>query len=193
VLAIAAVIVLLGVGAVWVGKHAPVPSSPPSASQLARDRELERANRALARRLRARARRARALERGRRLWARRANKICNSVTGTERAAIGRITRARSAAEIIDILSSVEATGRRVLNELEALPQPPGRAAARVKRMLSLYERTYALDQKAFAAIRRGDRAGLARILRREIPLSERGDEIARDLDANVCADGIFAD
>ena len=115
------------------------------------------------------------------------------MTGAERAAIGRITRARSAAEIIDILSGVEATGRRVLDELEALPPPPGRAAARVKRMLSLYEQTYALDQQAFAAIQRGDRAGLARILRREISLSERGDEIARDLDANVCADGIFAD
>jgi hypothetical protein len=60
-------------------------------------------------------------------------------------------------------------------------------------MLSLYEQAYALDQEAFAAIRRGDRAGVLRILRREIPLGERGDEIARDLDANVCADGVFAD
>ena len=193
VLAIAAVVILLGVGAVWIGKHAPVPSNHPSASELARDRKLERANGTLTRRLRARARRARQLERARRLWARRANRICGSVARADRAALGRITRAKSAAEVLDILSTVEATGRRVLDELEALPPPPGRAAARVRRMLSLYEKAYALDQAAVAAIRRRDRAGLVRILRREIPLSERGDAIARDLDANVCADGIFAD
>jgi hypothetical protein len=193
VLAIAAAVVLLGVGAVWVGKHAPVPSNHPSASQLARNRKLERVNRALGRRLRAQARRARQLERARRLWARRANRICGSVARADRAALGRITRAKSAPEILDILSSVEATGRRVLDELEALPPPPGRAAVRVRRMLSLYEKTYALDQAAVTSIRRGDRAGLIRILKREIPLSERGDEIARNLDANVCADGVFAD
>jgi hypothetical protein len=193
VLAIAAVMVLLGIGAVWVGRHAPVPSNHPSASQLARDRRLERANRALGRRLRAQARRAKALERARHLWARRANRICGSVTRADRAALGRLVRAQSAAEVIDILSRFEVEGRRVLDGLEALAPPPGRAATRVKRMLSLYEQTYALDQQAFAAIRHADRAGLVRILRREIPLSERGDAIARDLDANVCADGIFAD
>jgi hypothetical protein len=60
-------------------------------------------------------------------------------------------------------------------------------------MLGLYEKTYALDQQAFEALRRGDRAGVARILRKEGPLSEQGDAIARDLGANVCADGVFAD
>ena len=99
----------------------------------------------------------------------------------------------STAEIVAILSTVEATGRRVLDGLEALPPPPGRAAARVRRMLSLYEKTYALDQAALAAIRRGDHLGLLRILQQEAPLVERGDEIARDLNANVCAAGVFAD
>jgi|GEM_PF-5930316 len=60
-------------------------------------------------------------------------------------------------------------------------------------MLGLYEKTYGLDQEAFEALRLGDRAGVARILQREGPLSEQGDEIARDLGANVCADGVFAD
>jgi hypothetical protein len=59
-------------------------------------------------------------------------------------------------------------------------------------MLALYEKAYSLDQEAFAAIRHGDHARLVRILRQEIPLSERGDEIARGLNANVCADGPFA-
>jgi hypothetical protein len=192
-LAIAAVIVLLGVGAVWVGNHAPVPSNRPSASELVRGRKLERSNRALVRRLRARERRMRALERGRRLWARRANRVCRSVARADRAALGRLLRAQSAAEVVDILSRVSAESRRVLDELAALPPPLGRSATRVRRMLSLYEQAYALDQAAFAAIRRGDRAGVIRVLRREIPLSERGDEIARGLDANVCADGVFAD
>ena len=185
--------VLLGIGAVWVGKHAPVPSNRPSAAELARDRKLERMNRAFGRRLRARARRARALERARHLWARRANRVCGSVARADRAALGRLAHAQTAAEVLDIVSKVGAEGRRILDDLEALPPPPGRAAKRVKRMLSLYEQAYALDQEAFAAIRRGDRAGVLRILRREIPLGERGDEIARDLDANVCADGVFAD
>jgi hypothetical protein len=185
--------VLLGIGAVWVGKHAPVPSNRPSASELARDRKLERINRAIGRQLRARERRAKALERARHRWARRANRVCGSVTRTSRTAIGRLMRAQSMPEILDIAAKVEVEGRRVLDELEALPPPPGRAATRVRRMLSLYEQAYALDEAALAAIRRGDRAGLLRILRREIPLSERGDEIARDLDAHVCADGVFAD
>jgi hypothetical protein len=60
-------------------------------------------------------------------------------------------------------------------------------------MFDLYEKTFALDQAAFAALRSGDRTGVIRIVRREIPLSEQGDAIARDLGANVCADGIFAD
>ena len=80
-----------------------------------------------------------------------------------------------------------------MDELEALRTPPGRTGRRVRRMLGLYEKTYALDREAFDALRRGDRAGVARILRQEGPLSERGDAIARDLGANVCADGVFAD
>ena len=81
----------------------------------------------------------------------------------------------------------------MLDELEALQPPPGRTGRRVRRMLGLYEKTYALDQEAFDALRRGDRAGVARILRQEGPLSQQGDAIARDLGANVCADGVFAD
>jgi hypothetical protein len=60
-------------------------------------------------------------------------------------------------------------------------------------MLGLYEKTYALDREAFDALRRGDRAGVARILQQEGPLRQQGDAIARDLGANVCADGVFAD
>ena len=80
-----------------------------------------------------------------------------------------------------------------MRKLEALSPPPGRTARRVRRMLDLYDKAFALDQAAFAALRSGDQAGLVRILQREIPLGERGDAIARDLGANVCADGIFAD
>jgi hypothetical protein len=81
----------------------------------------------------------------------------------------------------------------VLDKLEALPRPPGRAGVRVRCMLGLYEKAYTLDREAFAAIRRGDRPRLVRILRQELPLVGRGDAIARDLNANVCADGVFAD
>jgi hypothetical protein len=193
VLAIAAVMVLLGVGAVWVGKHAPVPSNHPSAAQLARERRAELAYRALQRRIRVGARRARARERARIRWAHRANRICGSVARADWAALRRIGRTTSQAEALDILSRIEVQGRSVLDKLEALPRPPGRTARRVKRMFDLYEKTFALDQAAFAALRSGDRAGVIRIVRREIPLSEQGDAIARDLGANVCADGIFAD
>jgi len=185
--------ILLGVGAVWVGKHAPVPSNHPSASQLARERKLELAYHALQKRITASARRRRALERARVRWARRANRICGSVAQANWAVLRRATQTTSRAEALDILSSVEVRGRRVLDELEALQPPPGRTARRVRRMLALYEKTYALDREAFAVLRRGDRSALARILRQEIPLSEQGDEIARDLGANVCADGVFAD
>jgi hypothetical protein len=184
--------VLLGVGAVWVGKHAPVPSNKPTASELARDRRLERINRAIGRRLRIRARHARRLERARRLWARRANKICGSANRADRASLVRLMRAKSPTEVVGIVSRVEVEGRRVLNELEALPPQPGRTAARVRRMLSLYEQTYALDVAATAALRRGDRAGFIRAVRRELPLGERGDAIARDLGADVCGED-FAD
>jgi hypothetical protein len=185
--------VLLGVGAVWVGKHAPVPSNRPTASQLARDRKLELAYRALQVRIGTKARRARALARARNRWARRANRICGSVTRADVAALRRLNRAHSAAEILDILARAEVAGRTVLDKLEALRPPPGRAGVRVRRMLSLYERAYSLDQEAFAAIRRGDRPRLVRLLEQELPLVQRGDEIARDLNANVCADGVFAD
>jgi hypothetical protein len=184
--------ILLGLGAVWVGKHAPVPSNKPSSSELARDRKLERAYRARGRRLHARARRRRQLERARNLWARRANTICRSVVRADRAALGRITRIQSPTELLDLLETLEGTSRRVLDELEALPPPPGRAA-RVRRMLSLYEKAFALDQAAVEAIRRGDRPGFIRVVQRELRLGELGGAIARDLDANVCADGVFAD
>jgi hypothetical protein len=184
-LAIAAVMVLLGVGAVWVGKHAPVPSNHPSAAQLARERKAELAYRALQKRIRVGARRVR--------WARRANRICGSVARADLAALRRIKRTTSRAEALDILSTIEVQGRSVLNRLEALQPPPGRTARRVRSLLDLYEKTFALDEAAFAALRNGDRAGFVRIVQREIPLSERGDAIARDLGANVCADGIFAD
>jgi hypothetical protein len=193
VLAIAAVMVLLGVGAVWVGKHAPVPSNHPSAAQLARERKAELAYRALQMRIRVGARRARARERARIRWAHRANRICRSVTRADWAALRRIGRTTSQAEALHILSRIEVQGRSVLDKLEALSRPPGRTARRVKRMFDLYEKTFALDQAAFAALRSGDRTGVIRIVRREIPLSEQGDAIARDLGANVCADGIFAD
>jgi hypothetical protein len=193
VLAIAAVMVLLGVGAVWVGKHAPVPSNHPSAAQLARARKAEVAYRALRKRIATGARRAKARERARARWAHRANRICGSVARGELAALRRIGQTTSRAEVVDILSRVEAEGRRVLDKLEALPPPPGRTARRVQSMLLLYEKTFALDLSALAALRNGDRAGVVRIVRREIPLSERGAAIARDLGANVCADGIFAD
>jgi hypothetical protein len=184
--------VLLGIGAVWVGKHAPVPSNHPSASQLARERRAEIAYRALQKRIRADARRARARERARVRWVRRANRICGSVARADFAALRRVARTASQAEALDILSRIEVQGRSVLDKLEALPRPPGRTARRVRRMFDLYEKTFALDRSALAALRSGDRAGVVRIVRREIPLSEQGDAIARDLGANVCADGVFA-
>jgi hypothetical protein len=192
-LAIAAVMVLLGVGAVWVGKHAPVPSNHPSAAQLARERKAELAYRALRKRIAVNARRSRALARARVRWARRANNICRSVVRTDRAALRRVERTTSLAEALDILGRAEVQGRSVMARLEALQPPPGRTARRVKRMLDLYDKAFALDQAAFVALRNGDRAGLVRILQREIPIGERGDAIARDLGATVCADGVFAD
>jgi hypothetical protein len=185
--------VLLGVGAVWVGKHAPVPSNHPSPAQLARERKAELAYRALQKRIRAGARRRSARERARARWARRANRICGSVARADLAALRRIKRTTSRAAALDILSTIEVQGRSVLGRLEALQAPPGRTARRVRSLLDLYEKTFALDEAAFAALRNGDRAGFVRIVQREIPLSERGDAIARDLGANVCADGIFAD
>src|SRR5918912_1697297 len=107
VLLLAALLILLGVGAVWVGKHAPVPSNRASARELARVRKLERAHRALVRRLRARARRAEALERARNRWARRANGICGRAVGVERTALRRIGQARSAGEFFDVLSTTQ--------------------------------------------------------------------------------------
>jgi hypothetical protein len=184
--------VLLGIGAVWVGKHGPVPSNHPTASQLARERKAEIAYRALQKRIRADARRARARDRARVRWVRRANRICGSVARADLAALRRVARTTSQAEALDILSRIEVQGRSVLDKLEAVPRPPGRTARRVGRMFDLYEKTFALDQSALAALRSGDRAGVVRIVRREIPLSEQADAIARDLGANVCADGVFA-
>jgi hypothetical protein len=191
--AVVAALVLLGIGAVWVGKHAPVPSNRPTASQLARDRKLELAYRALKVRLGIRARRARALAQARNRWARRANRICGSIARADWAALRRISRAHSTVEILDILASAEIAERRVLDELEALPRPPGRARVRIRRMFGLYEKAYALEREAFAAIRGGDHPRLARIVEQEFPFVQRADEIARDLNANVCADGVFAD
>lgn len=192
-LAIAAAVVLLGIGAVWVGKHAPVPSNRPTASQLARDRKLELAYRALKVRLGIRARRARALAQARNRWAHRANRICGSIARSDWAALRRISRSHSSVEILDILAGAEVAERRVLDELKAVPRPPGRAGARIRRMFGLYERAYALERDAFAAIRGGDHPRLVRIVEQEFPFVERADKIARGLNANVCADGVFAD
>jgi hypothetical protein len=192
-LAIAAVAVLLGIGAFWVGEHAPVPSNRPTASQLARDRRLEIAFRGLKVRLGIRARRARALARARNRWARRANRLCGSVARSDWAALGRIRRTHSTAEVLDIFASAEVAERRVLDELEALPRPPGRARVRIRRMFALYEKAYAFEPDEFAAIRAGDLPRLVRIVEQQLPFVDRADEIARDLNANVCADGVFAD
>jgi hypothetical protein len=192
VLLLAALLILLGVGAVWVGKHAPVPSNRASARELARVRKLERAHRALVRRLRARARRAEALERARTRWARRANGICRRAVGVERTALRRIGQARSAGEFFDVLSTTQGESRAVLSELEALPPPPGRAAS-FQRMVRAYEAGSSLGDEAVAALRRGDAAGALRIVQRALRVGEHGDEVARNLGAYVCADGIFAD
>jgi hypothetical protein len=193
VLAIAAVVVLLGIGAVWVAKHAPVPSNHPSASQLARDRRLELAYRALKKRIGANARRARARQRARGRWARRANRICGEAVPFDRVAFRRLMRGgQSLPELLDMISRIETATRRVLSDLEALPPPPGRAAA-FKRMLRAYERGFAVNEQMVAALRRGQLAGVPRMLRRATQLNLQGDDIARRLDANVCADGIFAD
>jgi hypothetical protein len=192
-LAIAAVVVLLGVGAVWVGKHAPVPSNHPSASQLARERKAELVYRALQKRIAVNARRSRARERARARWARGANRICRSVVRADRAALGRIRRTTSRAEALDILGRVEVQGLTVMRKLEALSRPPGRTGRRVRRMLELYDKAFALDRAAFVALRSGDRARLVRILEQQTPIGLRGDAIARDLGAHVCADGVFAD
>src|ERR687885_715258 len=98
--------IMLGLGAVWVGKHAPVPSNKPSASELARDRKLELANRELGRRLDARARRRRQLERARNLWARRANRICQGVVRADRTALRGLTRVRSKSELLHLLTTL---------------------------------------------------------------------------------------
>jgi hypothetical protein len=185
-------VVLLGIGAFWVGKHAPVPSHHPTASQLARSRRLEVSYRALEVRLRIRARRARALARARNRWAHQANRICGSSARATWAALNRISRAHSKLEMLDILASAEVAERRVLDELEALPRPPGRTRVRIRRMFGLYERAYALEREAFAALQAGDRSRLARVLEQELPLAERADEIVYDLNAKVCGDA-FAD
>jgi hypothetical protein len=191
--AIAAVTVLLGIGAVWVGKHAPVPSNRPTASQLARDRRLEFAYRALQVRLGVRARRERALARARNRWARRANRICGTAVSVDRIAFRRLVRGgQSLPELRAMITRIEDASRTVLRGLEALPPPPGRAAA-FKRMLSAYEGGFALNEEMVAAFRRGQTAGVLRIIQRAARLNLEGDDIARDLGANVCADGIFAD
>jgi hypothetical protein len=192
-LAIAALTVLLGIGAVWVGKHAPVPSNRPTTSQLARDRRLELAYRALQKRIGVDARRARALARARNRWARRANRLCGSVARSDWAALARIHRAHSTAEILDIFASAEVAERRVLTELETLPRPPGRAGVRIRRMFGLYEKAYAQEPAEVAALRAGDRPRLARIVVQVLSFIDAADDIARDLGANVCADGVFAD
>src|SRR5205823_2282885 len=140
--------VLLGIGAVWVGKHAPVPSNHPSAAQLARERKAELAYRALQRRIRAGERRRRALERARVRWARGANRICGSIVRADRAALRRVERTTSLAEAFDILSTAEAQGRGVMDKLAALPRPRGRTGRRVRSMLDLYEKAFAYDQAA---------------------------------------------
>jgi hypothetical protein len=91
-----------------------------------------------------------------------------------------------------MITRIEDASRMVLRGLEALPPPPGRAAA-FKRMLSAYERGFALNEEMVAAFRRGQTAGVLRIIQRAARLNLEGDDIARDLGANVCADGIFAD
>ena len=192
-LAVAAVVILLGVGAVWVGKHAPVPSNRPSASELARDRALAHADRALTRRLRARARRVRARERARARWARRANRICETAVPLDRTAFRRLTRGgQSIPELLAMISRIEDANRTVLNDLEALPPPPGRRAA-FKRMLSAYEKGFAQNEEMVAALRRGQTAAVLPMIRRAARLNIEGDDIARELGANVCADGMFAD
>src|SRR5437868_3015726 len=135
--------VLLGIGAVWVGKHAPVPSNHPSAAQLARERKAEIVYRALQKRIAVDARRSMARARARARWARRANRICGSVVRTDRAALGRIRRTTSRAQALDLLGRVEVRGRTVMRQLEALPRPPGRTGRRVRLMLDLYDKAFA--------------------------------------------------
>jgi hypothetical protein len=54
-------------------------------------------------------------------------------------------------------------------------------------------KAYAFEPDEFAAIRAGDLPRLVRIVEQQLPFVDRADEIARDLNANVCADGVFAD
>jgi len=90
-----------------------------------------------------------------------------------------------------MISRIEDASRTVLKGLEALPPPPGRTAA-FRRMLAAYEQGFALDEEMVAALRRGQTAGFLPLIQRAARLNLKGDDIARELDASVCADGIFA-
>jgi hypothetical protein len=99
---------------------------------------------------------------------------------------------QSIPELLAMISRIEDANRTVLNDLEALPPPPGRRAA-FKRMLSAYERGFAQNEEMVAALRRGQTAAVLPMIRRAARLNIEGDDIARELGANVCADGMFAD
>jgi hypothetical protein len=109
-----------------------------------------------------------------------------------RVAFRRLVRGgQSLPQLLQMISRIENASRTVLQNLKALPPPPGRAAA-FTRMLRAYEQGFALEEEMVAAPRRGQIAGVLPLIQRAARLNVKGDDIARDLDANVCADGIFA-
>jgi hypothetical protein len=99
---------------------------------------------------------------------------------------------QSLPELLDMISRIEDANRRVLGGLEALPPPPGRAAA-FRRMLRAYERGFVVNEQMVAALRSGRLADVPRLLERAAQLNLQGDDVARGLGPTVCADGIFAD
>lgn len=158
-----AVLALFGLGAVWAGKHLPLPHQEKSAAEVAREATLDP-----------------------QVWGGRANKICGRIDRRLRADARRLRRASSREQALRRLTAIQADFVSGFLELQALPVPPT-VERRVDRLFRLYRLELGLYDRLTQAFRAGDRAKYLAILKRIERGSARHRGLALRLGAPYCA------
>ena len=183
-----ALMALLGVGAVWTGKHLPLPYEPTAGvSDRAQQVRLERQYARFVRRVRVNAARARHARAARNAWARSANGICAGLVRRVRAETKQAGLATLDVRL-RLLRTTEETASAAVGDLDALPAPRS-IARRVDRLLGLYRTELDSIDRLAEAFRAGDAAEAIGVLGRLRTLGLRDQTLASRLGANLCAYG----
>jgi hypothetical protein len=179
-------------GIIWVAGRLNGPAPAPTPAQAAASAKVDRNYRRLVRRLRVRGRQVQRIRAARKVWARHADGICRTIVRGAANSTATLTHAKTPSEAFALLSNLLTIETNGVQRLHALPAP-WYDAAKIRKLLDLFDQGVADDRALFSALRRNDGATVRRLTRHEARLGERATPIAAGLGADICADDTIWD